>query len=219
MREILSILSLVCISVSLVYGQQKTKKQVKYNKDGTISSLSDYIKVFGRNRYEQGVTSYKKSYEYFLDGFYDTCIEELNIFVQLYPRHPYLIKALTLLSKVYRQNNELEKSIRIDLKVYRESPTTEDGLNSYLQAGKKSISVGEYSRGRKILQEVKNQMYSSKLAKDADIELRQLRILHPDVFPIAQEEKKIQEGQGVLDSQGGSAGQTSAVGTLEKGKK
>lgn len=188
---ILAIFFLITHSIQAI----EEKKQVRYNADQTISATTDYIQVFGKNRYQQGITSYEKSTQYYLDGHYDTCIEELNIFAQLYPRHPYLIKALSLLSKVYQKNNELEKSIHIDMKIYRETPTTEDGLIAYLNAGKKSVSVGKFQKGRKILETVKNQMYSSKLAKDAEIEIRQLQILHPNIFPkpIASEKPAVEE--------------------------
>ena len=50
----------------------------------------------------------------------------------------------------------LDDSIRTDLLIYRENPTTEDGLTSYLDAGKKMLMAGRLKEGKKILENVKN---------------------------------------------------------------
>ena len=74
--------------------------------------------------------------------------------------------------------------------VYRENPTTEDGLVSYLEAGKKMLLIGKSKEGKRILDTVKNQLYSSKIAKDAEIELKQNAILEEDGFQIKEEMNK-----------------------------
>ena len=84
----------------------------------------------------------------------------------------------------------LDDSIRTDLLIYRENPTTEDGLTFYLDAGKKMLVVGRLKEGKKILENVKNQLYSSKIAKDAEIELKQNTILEEDGFQIKEEISK-----------------------------
>lgn len=154
---------------------------VYYKKNNSFESVEGYIKAYSRERYIQGVYSYQKSLELFKDGRFDSCIEELKIFTQLYPYHPETVHALQLLSKAYIKSDDVEKSIQVDYRIYKENPTTEDGLIAYLDAGKKNISIGNKKEGKEILEKVKKQMFSSKVAKDADIELRQLAILDGDL--------------------------------------
>jgi TolA-binding protein len=163
---------------------KKNSEGIVFNsKDGTYASAEGYVKVFGKQRYIQGLFSYQRSLTYFKDGLYEPCVEELKIFTQLYPDHPETINALKLLSHTYIKMDDLEKSIQVDYRIYKENPTTEAGLSSYLEAAKKHISIGNPAEGKVILEKVKGQMFSSKLAKDADIELRQLQILEPCLFP------------------------------------
>lgn len=150
---------------------------VYYKKNNSFESVEGYIKAYSRERYIQGVYSFQKSQELFKDGRFESCIEELKIFTQLYPYHPETIRALQLLSKAYIKTDNVEKSIQVDYRIYKENPTTEEGLVAYLEAGKKNISIGNKVEGKEILEKVKKQMFSSKVAKDADIELRQLSIL------------------------------------------
>ena len=50
--------------------------------------------------------------------------------------------------------------------------------------------AGRLKEGKKILENVKNQLYSSKIAKDAEIELMQNLILEEDGFQIKEEISK-----------------------------
>ena len=50
--------------------------------------------------------------------------------------------------------------------------------------------VGRSKDGKKILENVRNQLYSSKIAKDAEIELKQNQILEEDGFQIKEEMNK-----------------------------
>ncbi|MCB1158648.1 MAG: hypothetical protein H7A25_06775 [Leptospiraceae bacterium] len=150
---------------------------IQSHKDSTVSSTRGYIKIFGEQRYWQGVYSFNKANEYYKDGLFDACIEELKVYSQLYPKHPSQLEALQLLSQAYVKNDDLQKAIEVDLKIFKDNSTTESGLSAYLEAARKSITIGNTKKGREILEYVKNQMFSSKLAKDADIELRQLDIL------------------------------------------
>ena len=52
------------------------------------------------------------------------------------------------------------------------------------------LIVGKTKEGKKILEHVKNQLYSSKIAKDAEIELKQNSILEEDGFQIKEEMMK-----------------------------
>jgi transcription antitermination factor NusG len=59
-----------------------------------------------------------------------------------------------------------------------------------VRGGKKMLMVGRLKDGKKILENVKNQLYSSKIAKDAEIELRQNLILEEEGFQIKEEINK-----------------------------
>lgn len=161
-----------------------------------ISSLPSFgqavteNETFKKQRQVQGDLYISKSSEFYKDGQYKACIEKLNEFLFLFPGHPSILKALKLLSASYKKNDQLEESIQTDLLIYRENPTTEDGLVSYLEAGKKMLLVGKTKDGKKILEHVKNQLYSSKIAKDAEIELKQNSILEEDGFQIKEEMMK-----------------------------
>ncbi len=148
------------------------------------------VDTFKQQRQIQGNLFLSKSTEFYRDGNYKACIEKLNEFLFLFPGHPATLKALKLLSASLKKNDQIEESIKTDLLVYRENPTTEDGLISYLEAGKKMLIVGKTKEGKKILEHVKNQLYSSKIAKDAEIELKQNSILEEDGFQIKEEMMK-----------------------------
>ncbi|HRG45533.1 MAG: hypothetical protein KBF99_09315 [Leptospiraceae bacterium] len=131
-----------------------------------------------------------KASEQFKDGNYKSCIDKINEFLFLFPGHSATLKSLKLLSIAYKKKDMLDDSIKVDLLIYRENPTTEDGLTSYLDAGKKMLMVGRSKDGKKILENVRNQLYSSKIAKDAEIELKQNQILEEDGFQIKEEMNK-----------------------------
>jgi tetratricopeptide (TPR) repeat protein len=133
--------------------------------------------VYKEQRILQGELYISSAEEYYTDRLYPACIEKLSEFLFLYPNHPNQYKGLKLLSQAYLKNDQIEKSIEIDLKIYREFPTSETGLISYLDAGKKLILTGRIEEGKKILEEIKTQLYSYKIAKDAEIELRQMEVL------------------------------------------
>lgn len=52
------------------------------------------------------------------------------------------------------------------------------------------LLIGKSKEGKRILDTVKNQLYSSKIAKDAEIELKQNAILEEDGFQIKEEMNK-----------------------------
>ncbi len=120
---------------------------------------------------------YKVAEEYFNNGFYSASIKKITELLYLFPKHPLELKSLQLLSQAFKKNDQLAESIDVDLEIYRKYSTTEDGLIAYLDAGKKIAKVGDIEKAKKILEEIKLQVYSSKLAKDAEIELEQLEIL------------------------------------------
>lgn len=154
-------------------------------------TVSDnYKETFRQQRLNQGELHFSKASEFYKNGSYKACIDKLNEFLFLFPGHPATLKSLQLLSKAYHKNDQIEASIQTDLLVYQENPTTEDGLVSYLEAGKKLLVVGKIREGKKILETVKNQLYSSKIAKDAEIELKQNSILEEDGFQIKEEMNK-----------------------------
>ncbi len=147
----------------------------------------NYTETFRLQRQNQGEMYFSKASEFFKDGNFKACIDKINEFLFLFPGHPATLKSLKLLSNAYKKKDLLDDSIRTDLLIYREYPTTEDGLTSYLEAGKKMLMAGRVKDGKKILENVKNQLYSSKIAKDAEIELRQNMILEEEGFQIKEE--------------------------------
>lgn len=149
-----------------------------------------FTETFKQQRLSQGELQYSKAVELFKDGHYRACIDKINEFLFLFPGHPATLKSLKLLSLSYQKNDQFEDSIQTDLFIYRENPTTEDGIVSYLDAGKKLLFVGKVEMGKKILEEIKNQLYSSKIAKDAEIELKQNEILEENGFQIKEELNK-----------------------------
>lgn len=153
-------------------------------------SRDSQTETFRQQRQSQGEMHFSKASELFKDGNYKACIDKINEFLFLFPGHPATLKSLKLLSISYKKKDMLDDSIRTDLLIYRENPTTEDGLTSYLDAGKKMLMAGRLKEGKKILENVKNQLYSSKIAKDAEIELMQNLILEEDGFQIKEEISK-----------------------------
>lgn len=133
--------------------------------------------VFKSQRLEQGNLFYEQAKKYFDEKMYKSCIEKSLDFQILFPKHPLKLQNLKLLSQAYLMDEQWERSIQIDLKIYREFPTIEEGILSYFEAARKLIKLGNIQEGKQILQKIKSEMYSSKLAKDAEIELKQLQIL------------------------------------------
>ncbi|MCX7999652.1 MAG: hypothetical protein N3A69_11995 [Leptospiraceae bacterium] len=133
--------------------------------------------VFKSQRIEQGNLIFEQAKKYFDEKMFKSCIEKALDFQILFPKHPLKLSNLKLLSQAYLMDEQWEKSIQTDLKIYREFSTIEDGINSYLEAARKLIRIGNTEEGKQILEKIKTQMYSQKLAKDAEIELNQLKIL------------------------------------------
>jgi hypothetical protein len=159
-------------------------------KPGFAQTSDNQADTFKQQRLSQGELHLSKAAEFYKDGQFKNCIDKINDFLFLFPGHPSTLRALKLLSLAYKKNDQIEESIRTDILIYRENPTTEDGLVSYLDAGKKLLIVGKLKEGKKILEIVKNQLYSSKIAKDAEIELKQNAILEEDGFQIKEEMNK-----------------------------
>ncbi|HMV41635.1 MAG TPA: hypothetical protein PLP33_09735 [Leptospiraceae bacterium] len=154
------------------------------------AASDNYVEVFKGQRVQQGELFYNKALDFYKDSNYKACIDKLNEFLFLFPGHPATLKSLKLLSLTYKKRDLIDESIRTDLLIYKENPTTEDGLTSYLDAGKKLLMIGRAKEGKNILENIKNQLYSSKIAKDAEIELKQNKILEENGFQIKEEMSK-----------------------------
>jgi TolA-binding protein len=159
---------------------------------------ANYKAVFSEQRLAQGEKHIEIALESFKDKRYQDSISRLNDFLFLFPGHPSSLKALKLLSQSYKKNDELESSIQTDLKIYRENPTIEDGISSYLDAGRKLLLSGRHKEGKKILEHVKTQMYSTKLAKEAEIELNQYRILEEENHYFKEDSAKNENNQNPI---------------------
>jgi hypothetical protein len=136
------------------------------------------VEVFKSQRMQQGEIFFEQSQKYFDEKMYKSCIEKSLDFLILFPKHPLKLANLKLLSEAYLMNDQWEKSIQVDLKIHREFPTIEDGISSYLQAARKMIRIGRRAEATRILERIKSEMFSYKLAKEAEIELNQLKILY-----------------------------------------
>lgn len=148
--------------------------------------------VFKAQRISQGEIFFDQATQYYQDKMYETCIEKLLDFQILFPGHPWTVKAQKLLSQAYEKNEQWDKSVQVDLKIHKENSSLEEGLSSYLDAAKKMAKMGKTARAAEILEYLKTQMYSNKLAKDAEIELDQMRILGlvKDVKSVQEKEKQ-----------------------------
>lgn len=138
---------------------------------------SSMKEVFKENRISQGNLYFEQASKYFSEKNYKACIEKNRDFLLLYPNHQSRMKVMKLLSEAYWEDDQSLKSIETDIEIYRNYPTIEEGLNSYLNAARKYIKMGRVKKGKKILETIQNQMYSKKLAKDAEIEIEQIKIL------------------------------------------
>lgn len=145
-----------------------------------VDPIPSYVSIFKEERRKLGEVYYEKATEFYKDGFYTACIDKINEFLYLFPKHPAVLRSLKLLSLSYYRNDQMEESIKTDLYIYREFPTIEDGLSSYFDAGKKMLAMGKLKEGKRILEVVKSQPFSTKVAKDAEIELKQYSILEEE---------------------------------------
>jgi hypothetical protein len=142
------------------------------------------IEVFKKQRVTQGDIFFSQAQNFFNDKLYTSCIEKILDYLVLFPSHPSTVKAQKLLSSAYQFNDQWGKSIEVDLKIYRENPTIEDGLTSYLDAARKLSRIGQISKAKPMLENLKTQMFSVKVAKDAEIELNQWKILEMEAMPV-----------------------------------
>ena len=143
----------------------------------SADSKESPIEVFQKQRIRQGELTYSKSQEYFQTKKYKACIEKILEFLIIYPDHPLVLSSQKLLSEAYMMDDQIEKSIQVDLKIHRENSMLEEGLISYLFAGRKYVKMGKKDEAIDIFNFIIKQMYSKKLAKDAEIELEQIKIL------------------------------------------
>ncbi|MCX7998399.1 MAG: hypothetical protein N3A69_05530 [Leptospiraceae bacterium] len=137
--------------------------------------------VFKSQRIEQGNLVFEQAKKYFDEKLFKSCIEKALDFQILFPKHPLKLQNLKLLSQAYLMDEQWEKSIQTDLKIYQEFPTIEEGILSYMEAARKLIRLGKIEEGKQILEKIRIQMYSQKVAKDAEIELNQLKILETKI--------------------------------------
>jgi len=135
------------------------------------------IDVFKKQRMLQGEMHFAKAQEYFQNRKFKASSEKVLDFLIIYPDHPQSLGALKLLSEAYFMDDQIEKSIQVDLKIYRENPMIEEGLISYFQAAKKYVKLGKKDDAIGMYLFIARQMFSRKIAKDAEIELEQIKIL------------------------------------------
>lgn len=153
-------------------------------------------------RNKQGEVYLSKAFEYYKDGNYKACIERILEFNYLFLKHSSYLKSMQLLSRAYKKDDQIMKSIQTDIQIYRDFPVTEDGLNSYLNAGRKLVLTGQREEAKKVFEELKKQLFSYKISKEAEIELNQLELTNEK--PIIEKplpEKPINDTQDSSDKQ------------------
>jgi TolA-binding protein len=143
----------------------------------SADSKDSPIEVFKKQRSQQGELHFSKAQEYFQNRKFKASIEKVLDFLYVYPDHSQTLNAMKLLSESYLMDDQIEKSIQVDLRIHRENPMIEEGLIAYLQVAKKYVKMGKKDEAIDIFGFITKQMYSKKVAKDAEIELEQIKIL------------------------------------------
>nr|WP_100764974.1 hypothetical protein [Leptospira ellisii] len=115
--------------------------------------------------------------EAYKDRKFHKSIEEIKSFLILYPFSKFKNKAYQILKNNYSRLGRPEKVLEISLRQYAEEPTSTLGLNSYFEAGKLYLEIGEEEKAKKVFQSICGQSFSRELAEKASLELSEWEIL------------------------------------------
>lgn len=133
--------------------------------------------VFEKEREAQGIRLLQKAEEFFRDRNPRKSLETCKTFLLLYPMHPKQKEVYQLMSKNYLFVRDYVALAENEAKLYQLYPHTEEGLYSYLSAGKVYTRMGQEEKAYQIFQDISKQTFSSKIAQEAEIELTQMEIL------------------------------------------
>ncbi|MCE9500431.1 MAG: hypothetical protein K8R21_08030 [Leptospira sp.] len=141
-----------------------------------VVAEGEFEKVNRTESISQGEIYMNQAKEYFADGLYGACIEKVKDFQLLFRDHPSMLKSYKLLSDAYRKIDRIDRAIDAEMRLYKSSPITEEGLSGYLSAARYMARTGKIKDARKVFEDIKAQVYSVKLAQEADLELRLIQI-------------------------------------------
>jgi pentatricopeptide repeat protein len=137
----------------------------------------DLGKIYQEKSNEQGDFVLRKAENFFQDRNYTKCVEELKTFALIYPFHPRLKDSWKVLSRAYQKQREFELAIQAEMAIYLEFPTHKEGFDSFLEAGRSHLKQGDWDMAERIFDEIKKQSYFPEIAREAEIELKQMKIL------------------------------------------
>jgi outer membrane protein assembly factor BamD (BamD/ComL family) len=138
----------------------------------------DIPKIYQSKIDEQGNLLIRKAENFFQDRLYENCIEELKTFALIYPFHPRLKDSWKLLSRAHQKQRDFDQAIHSEMAIYLEFPTHQEGYEAFLEAGRTHLKLGNWDMAERIFTEIMNQSYFPEIAREAELELKQIRVLH-----------------------------------------
>ncbi|MCC6275069.1 MAG: hypothetical protein IT569_04370 [Leptospiraceae bacterium] len=141
---------------------------------GIFPGEEGFIPVSKKEKITQGEIALKTASEYLGDRKYLSCIEKIKEFQILFHDHPSFSKSHRLLSNAYEKAQKWDKVAETEMNLYRENPETEEGLAAYLNAGKAYVRIGKSGEAKKIFESLMIKENTSKLAKEAELELKMM---------------------------------------------
>ncbi|WP_243393213.1 tetratricopeptide repeat protein [Leptospira perolatii] len=115
--------------------------------------------------------------ESFRDRRYYKAVEELRSFLVLYPTSSDRTKVLRMLRECFLKLDRPEKALEVSLDLYKMEPTGEFGLESYLEAGRLLVRMGETAQAKEVFSSICRQSYSRGMAEKAALEFSGLEVL------------------------------------------
>ncbi|TGN20446.1 tetratricopeptide repeat protein [Leptospira idonii] len=143
----------------------------------SAQSSKKISEVYETENKKQGELLFRKAQEFFEDRNYTKSIEELKLFLVLYPRHSREWEARKLLSSSFRKTGDTLALAQNELRMYKDYPNTEDGLDAYLESARAFLRLGKEEKAISILKDITTNTFSSKIAQEAELELSQMEIL------------------------------------------
>nr|WP_210409882.1 tetratricopeptide repeat protein [Leptospira wolffii] len=121
--------------------------------------------------------------EAYKDRRFYKAVESLRNFLVLYPGNSKKTKALSLLRDCFLKLDRPEKALEVSLDLYKMEPTGESGLESYLEAGRLLVKMGETDQAKEIFSSICRQSYSRAVAEKAALEFSGIDLLSDRVEP------------------------------------
>ncbi|MBE7412928.1 MAG: hypothetical protein L6Q54_07265 [Leptospiraceae bacterium] len=141
------------------------------------SEEEGFIPVNIKEKIFQGEISLKQANEFLGDRKYFSCIEKIKEFQILYHDHPSFLKSYKILSLAYKKIQKWDLVAETEMNLFNESPETEEGMNAYLNVAKAFVRIGKIEEAKKIFEEIISKENTSKLKKEAELELNLLNAI------------------------------------------